>query len=101
MAFPPKRPRCPFYGFHWPENSHVLNDSGGSECGLDTEACGPCAMEAKGQEPDYEFCPVADRLRPLLESCQKNVVFCPAETAPETVSMEEWKKRVMVRRRTA
>jgi hypothetical protein len=58
-------------------------------------------MEAKGQEPDYNACPVAERLRPVLEACKKNIRFYPAETAPEPVPMEEWKKRVMVRRRTA
>jgi hypothetical protein len=58
-------------------------------------------MEEKGRVPDYDACPVADRLRSVLEACKKNVTFFPAETAPEGVQMEEWKKRVMVRKRTA
>jgi hypothetical protein len=101
MGERPPRPRCPFYGFHWPEKSHTLTDSGGAECGLDFERCGPCSMEERGQTPDYEACPVAERLRPILEACKKNVTFCPAETAPAGLSMEEWKKRVMVRKRSA
>ena len=101
MADPPRRPRCPFYGFHWPESRHSLSDTGDAECGLDFEEGGPCAMEAQGQTPDYDTCPAAERLRPILESCRKNFVFFPAETAPEGVPMEEWKRRVMVKRRTA
>jgi hypothetical protein len=97
----PRRPRCPFYGFHWPENSHALSDSGGAECALDFEKNGPCSMEAQGREPDYDCCPVVERLRNVLEACQKNITFYPAEALGEGVSMDEWKKRVMVRKRTA
>jgi hypothetical protein len=58
-------------------------------------------MEAQGQAPDYEVCPVAERLRPLLEACKKNVTVCPAEMEPDGVPLEQWKKKVMVRRRSA
>ena len=101
MNTSPRRPRCPFYGFHWPANSRVLKDSGGDECGLDFENAGPCAMAAKGQTPDYDVCPVADRVRPLLEGGRWNIIFQPAELPPTGISFDEWKRRVMTRARGA
>ena len=101
MSDAPCRPRCPFYGFHWPENSRSLQDTESKECGLDFDKNGPCSMEAQGRAPDYDCCPVAERLRNVLEACKKNVIFYPAEALRQGVSMEEWKKQVMVRKRSA
>jgi hypothetical protein len=101
MSDAPGRPRCPFYGFHWPENSHALNDTKGAECGLDFEKNRPCLMEEQGRPPDYDCCPVVERLRTVLEACKKNIKFHPAEGPEQGVPMDEWKKRVMLKRRSA
>jgi hypothetical protein len=95
-----RRARCPFYGFHWPEKTYSLTDSGGNECGLDFEGCGPCAMEAKGLAPDFDICPVVTRVRPLLEAGKKKIIFHPAEIAPSGVSMDEWTRQAMARKRS-
>jgi hypothetical protein len=101
MPAPSNRPRCPFYGFHWPEKSHRLTDSGGNECALDFEKGGPCMMEAQGKEPDLDTCPVPSPIRPLLESSKKTILFFPAELEPEGISLDEWRRNVMVQKRRA
>jgi hypothetical protein len=101
MPEPPRRPRCPFYGFHWPENSHSVYDSGHPECGLDFEQNRNCMMEANGLAPDYDACTEPDRLRSILESCRKDITFYPSELLGRGLSFEDWKRQVMVRKRTA
>jgi hypothetical protein len=95
------RPRCPFYGFHWPEKSRALTDSGGNECALDFELNSPCMMEAQGRSPDLDVCPVPVPIRPLLEAAKRDVTFYPAEFGPEGVRLEDWTRHVMVRSRRA
>lgn len=97
----PKRPRCPFYGFHWPEKSHALSDTGANECALDFERNGTCAMEAQGKAPDYDVCPVPGPIRPLLDAAGGRVILYPAELKPVGIHMEAWTRRVMARARTA
>jgi hypothetical protein len=101
MPAPTNRPRCPFYGFHWPEKSRSLRDTGCNECALDFERNGPCIMEAEGKEPDFDGCPVPGPIRPLLESSRRTIQIYPAEIAPEGISLEEWTRKVMARARRA
>lgn len=101
MPAPTNRPRCPFYGFHWPEKSHCLSDSGGNECALDFEANGPCIMEAQAKEPDFDGCPVPVPIRALLEASKKTIILFPAEASPDGVRLEEWMRNVMVHKRRA
>jgi len=101
MRAPTNRPRCPFYGFHWPENTRSLTDSGDNQCGLDFERHGGCIMEAEGRAPDYETCRVPAPIRPLLEASKKIVVLYPAECRPEGVRLDEWTQQVMARARRA
>jgi hypothetical protein len=101
MSAPTNRPRCPFYGFRWPERSRSLSDTGDNECALDFERNGPCIMEAQGKEPDLDACPVPVPIRPLLDASRKTIIIHPAEFAPEGVSLEDWTRQVMVRVRPA
>jgi hypothetical protein len=98
MSASTNRPKCPFYGFHWPEKSRSLSDSGGNECALDFERSGPCVMEAEGKQPDFDACTVPGSIRPLLEAAGKTIVFYPAELGPEGIRLEDWVREVMVRR---
>jgi hypothetical protein len=101
MPAPTNRPRCPFYGFHWPEKSRCLSDAGGSECALDFERNGTCVMEAEGKAPDLDMCPVPVPIRPLLEASKKTIVLYPAELGPEGIPLEDWTRRVMIQKRRA
>ncbi len=100
MADSLSRERCPFYGFHWPEKTRALHDTGADECALDFQHNGPCAMEQEGKQPDYEVCPRVRPIRVLLESAAHHVTIYPGEI-PAGVSMAEWTRRVTARRRTA
>ncbi len=91
------RPRCPFYGFHWPEGTSKLTDSGANECALDFEHNEPCWMEREGKVPDFDRCAVADRVRMLLEPGKHLIHFFPAELAPEGVNYDRWRDLVMKR----
>jgi hypothetical protein len=97
----PNRPRCPFYGFHWPEKSRCLKDSGGNECALDFERNGPCIMEVQGKAPDLDACHVPAPIRPLLDASKKVIVFYPAELGPEGIRLEDWTRQLMTRARPA
>ena len=101
MSAPTHRPRCPFYGFRWPEKCRSLGDTGGNECALDFEQNGPCIMEAEGKHPDFDACQVPGAIRPLLEASGKTIVFYPAELGPDGIALEEWARKVMVRTRKA
>jgi len=101
MALSSNRPRCPFYGFHWPEKSRSLRDTGANECALDFDGNGPCSMEAQGRAPDFDLCPLVAAIRPLLEAAKSNVVLFPAELGPEGVRLEAWTRQVMQRTRKA
>ena len=100
MADSLSRKRCPFYGFHWPEKTRALHDSGGNECALDFQANGPCTMETNGKEPEYDSCPLIRPIRALLESAGRHVTFYPAEI-PDGISMAEWTRRATARTRGA
>ncbi len=95
-----RRKRCPFYGFHWPEKTRALHESGGNECALDFQHNGACAMETEGKPPDYDACPLVRPLRKLLESVAHQVTFYPSEI-PAGLSLAEWTRQVTNRRRTA
>jgi hypothetical protein len=101
MPASPNRPRCPFYGFHWPEKSRCLSDTAGNECALDFEGNEACIMEAQGQAPDLDACPVPVTIRPLLEASKKTIVLYPAELAPEGIVLEDWTRNVMIHKRWA
>ena len=101
MSAQGNRPRCPFYGFHWPEKSRCLSDTGGNECALDFEQNGPCVMEVQGKDPDLDACLVPAPIRPLLEASKKAIILYPLENAPEGVSLDEWTRKVMVHKRHA
>jgi len=101
MPASPNRPRCPFYGFHWPEKSHCLSDTGGNECALDFDRNQPCIMEAQGKAPDLDACPVPVRIRPLLEASKKTIILYPTELGPEGIALENWTRNVMIHKRRA
>ncbi|MCL5742837.1 MAG: hypothetical protein M1541_02750 [Acidobacteria bacterium] len=92
-----RRAACPFYGFHWPEQSDHLVETGGSECGLDLDHHGPCRMEADGLQVDFGRCPLAERYSTLLNAARKYISFKPSEFSPQEFDLERWSDYVKKR----
>jgi hypothetical protein len=86
-----RRPRCPFYGFHWPEQGSNLIDTGGSECGLDLDGHGSCQMIAESGRIDFFECPLPLQTRNLLDAGRRYIRFYPAELARTEVGFEIWR----------
>src|SRR5574340_106783 len=86
------RPRCPFFGFHWPERSSDLIDTGTNECGLDLDCHGPCKMAAAHGKVDFFLCDLPARTRYLLEVASRYISFHPAELSRTGVDFEAWRK---------
>ncbi|SRR5260370_135519 len=91
----PNRPRCPFYGFHWPGSTDTLTDAGGTECGLDIDHHGSCVMEQEGRTVDYHACPFARKRQGLLNLFNRSIRFRPGVNEPDGVSFEVWLPAVM------
>lgn len=79
---------CPFYGFHWPQNSSKLRHTGGNECGLDLDKHGPCRMELDGLAPDYFACPVVQRERHALQAGKHVITFVMPDGKSER--LDQW-----------
>jgi hypothetical protein len=98
MTAPPAkriRPRCPFYGFHWPAPGSNLIDVGNNECGLDFDAHGPCAMETEGRLVDFGECPKSTASKNLLSTGAPYIRFYPAELSPTPITFDAWHNVVM------
>src|SRR5215467_6551966 len=68
--------RCPFYGFHWPNDANqLLYATDDSQCGLDVNEHGPCAMEAEGHTADFDQCPLVRSRSPFLEAFRAKLHF--------------------------
>jgi len=89
-------PRCPFYGFRWPDRTTDLVDVGGNECGLDLDLCGPCKMELQNCAPDYRYCETVSAAKAFLSVATSRIRFFPSNSV-EGVSFEVWTGRVMLR----
>lgn len=89
-------PKCPFYGFRWPERRPDLIAVGGNECGIDVDRNGPCRMEAKGCAANYSYCEAAADARVYLTLGSDRIRFFPSGLA-EGVPLEAWTNQVMHR----
>jgi hypothetical protein len=90
--------RCPFYGFHWPEDSCELIASKDSECGLDVNSHAPCGMEVQGMPPDFGACPLVRRTKPFLDNFIDHIRFRGPAEGSQPLSFEEWLPLSMKRR---
>ena len=90
-------PRCPFYGFRWPDRKMDLVQMGGNECGLDFDINGPCKMETCGLTPDARACQVAEFARAFLSVAENRMRFYPAPYT-EGLSLRKWTDCVMTLR---
>lgn len=85
------RPRCPFFGFHWPEKGSNLVDTGTNECGLDLECHGPCKMQGGNGQIDFYRCDLPVRARNFLAAGRHYIRFYPAELPGTGIEYEPWR----------
>ena len=93
------RPRCPFYGFHWPERGSHLMQTGTAECGLDLFEHGPCKMEGRQESVDFERCVLRSERRNLIEAGKRCIRFHGPDLPSDGVLLERWHDVVMWQRR--
>lgn len=89
------RPRCPFYGFHWPARSTDLIEVGAAECGLDLDGHGLCRMETEQNPVDFERCGRRAEWKNLIEAGKRYIRFHGAGLPGAGVSWEQWQQLVM------
>jgi hypothetical protein len=95
---PKSRPRCPFYGFHWPVRGSNLRETGTAECGLDLVEHGPCLMERRQEAVNFEACPVQSERRNLIEAGRRHIRFHGPDLPADGVSLDRWQDLVMRQR---
>ena len=89
------RPRCPFYGFHWPARSTNLMEMGTAECGLDLDGHGLCRMEMEQRPVDFESCGRRSECQNLIEAGKRHIRFHGKDLPGAGVSLEQWQRLVM------
>lgn len=89
------RPRCPFYGFHWPPQGSNLHETGTAECGLDLTAHGPCTMETEQKSVDFDICAVRSKCRNLLDAGRHHIRFFGPELPAGGLRLDRWHDLVM------
>ncbi len=89
------RPRCPFYGFHWPAKGSSLIEAGTPECGLDLYHHGPCKMELEQMTVDFDRCHVRKDRQYLLDAGKRYIRFHADELPSDGVPLEKWHDVVM------
>lgn len=92
------RPRCPFYGFHWPARGSNLVDTGTAECGLDLDQHGVCRMETNEAPVDFDRCALRSERKHLIEAGKRHIRFHGAELPRDGVPLEKWQHLVMKKR---
>jgi len=104
--FEVERPPCPFYGFSGMFGS--LRDSGGNQCALKKDADSSCVMEMKGEEPNWNLCPIhrqnsSDGNGKRLEEISERIQIFPREFRPPKaehwrgISLKYWMNRFLNR----
>jgi hypothetical protein len=58
-------------------------------------------MEHQGREPDFDLCPVASPIKPLLEFGKESVRLYPADRGSDGVRLGDWTAEIMARVRRA
>ncbi len=89
------RPRCPFYGFHWPARSSSLLEMGTAECGLDLDGHGVCQMETEQRLVDFETCVRRSEWKNLIDAGKKYIRFHGAGLPGGGVPLDQWSQVVM------
>ena len=89
------RPRCPFYGFHWPEQGSNLMEMGTAECGLDLDGHGLCRMETEQRPVDFESCARRSEWKNFIEAGKRHIRFYGANLPGAGVPLDQWQQLVM------
>ena len=92
------RPRCPFYGFHWPARGSNLIGGGTAECGLDLDEHKLCRMEFEQGAVDFDRCALRSDWRNLIEAGKRHIRFYGADLPGDGVPLEQWQSLVMKKR---
>lgn len=89
------KPRCPFYGFHWPAGSSHLVRGQHDECGLDLTQHGCCQMKRQRQDVDFDLCKVRFQFQNLLEAGKHYIRFFAPELPDDGVPLTRQADQVM------
>lgn len=82
-------PRCPFYGFDWPDHGSTLRDAEDGRCGLLSDGPELCRMEASGRAADVEKCDRAHRVAAMLNVLGEHLAFLPSNRS-KAITYSQW-----------
>ena len=89
---------CPIYGFDGTTNALIMRNSGGNQCGLETESYCPCQIGTRGEEPSWFGCSlnIEENRRRMEEGDLSEVIVFPRWSPPsgeeflDGVLLKDW-----------